>query len=225
MPMLLSLPERYRTWIRTGTCAALLLVTWAFPSDAKTTASHFDLKGDTAVATFDIVSASDPCLENFVFIFASDEIQKISPGQKSTTVRASLVVSQVDNCTGIPLLSGEGQPDMQVFRMDRNSATLATLTTTIPVFDFLTFQVYDFDVNLTWRATVPAERHHDHEYFRDRTAGILINTQVRGLHAPAVATGTVFGFGQNFTPEPTTNTELQTDNTGSVTIERTTPVP
>src|SRR3954452_1977705 len=170
--MLLPLRERYMTrWIRTGTCAALLLVTGAFPSDAKTTASHFEVKGEAAVATFAEVSASDPCLENFVFIFASDETQKVSPGPKSTTVKTSLVVNQVDTCSGISLFSGEGVADMQVFRMDRNSAILATLTTSIAVFDFLTFEVHDFDVNLTWRATAPAERHHDHEYVRDRTAG------------------------------------------------------
>src|SRR4051812_36937935 len=103
------------TWIRTGICAALLLVSGALPSDANTTVSHFKFKNDTAVATFDQVSASDPCLENLVFIFASDEIQKISPGPKSTTVKASLVVTQVDSCTGIPLFVGEGETDLQVF--------------------------------------------------------------------------------------------------------------
>jgi len=82
---------------------------------AGTTVSHLEFKGDMAIATFDEVSASDPCLENFVFIFAADQMQKISPGPKSTTVKASLSVSQVDICTGILLFSGEGRQTCKSF--------------------------------------------------------------------------------------------------------------
>jgi len=49
----------------------------------------------------------------------------------------------------------------------------------------------------------------------------MIVSQLRGIHADAVATGTVVELGQNFTPEWSTSAELQTQNDGTVVIEMT----
>jgi hypothetical protein len=133
-------------------------------------------------------------------------------------VRTVLVVGQRDGCLGVPLFSGQGETPEQSFQFSLSSATL---TTTVTVFDSISFQDYDFDVDLTWTATGAPVFHHDKETFRDKELGIKIQTQLRGRHAPAVATGTVVGLGQNFTPEPSDSAELQTDNNGTITIEKT----
>ncbi len=102
----------------------------------------------------------------------------------------------------------------------KRALSSATLTATVPVVEEATFDPIPFTVNLTWTAIGPTVRTHFHEQFRDREAGIFINSQVRGWLAPAVATGTVVGLGENWTPEPSISAELIKQGAGVVTIQR-----
>jgi hypothetical protein len=94
------------------------------------------------------------------------------------------------------------------------------LTATVMVLDS-EFNTHLFTVALSWTATGPAVRNHDHEIFRDEDLGVFINSQVRGKIVPAVATGAVIGLGENWTPEPSTSAEILAQSSGVVTIERT----
>jgi hypothetical protein len=199
--------------------AAWLLIGINSPGTADTTKSHFKVKADTAVADFEAFDPDNACIENFVSVVASDGMEKVSPGGGPTsTVRTVLIVGQIDGCLGVTLFSGQGETPEQSFQFSLSSATLST---TVPVFDSISRQMYDFDVDLTWTATGAPVSHHDQETFRDKDLGIKIQTQLRGRHVPAVATGTVVGLGHNFTPKPSDSAELQTDNNGTITIEKT----
>jgi hypothetical protein len=146
-------------------------------------------------------------------------MEKVSPGGGPISmVRTTLVVGQTEVCVGVTLFSGQGETPEPSFQFSLSSATL---TTTVPVFDSISRQVYDFDVVLTWTATGTPVSHHDKETFRDKELGIKIKTQIRGRHAPAEAVGTVVGLGQNFTPESSDSAELQAENNGTIIIEKT----
>ena len=206
-------------WARIALLALWLLVGPSLTGWADTTTSHFKVKGDTAVVSFQATDPQEPCLENFVSVVASDLMEKVSPeGGPTSTVRTMLIVGQVDVCLGISLFSGQGETPEHAFQFSLSSATL---TTTVPVFDSISRQMYVFDVDLTWIAQGAPVSHHDQETFRDKELGIKINTHLRGRHAPAVATGTIVGLGRNFTPEPSTSAELQTQNNGTVIVEKT----
>jgi hypothetical protein len=214
-------------WTRIAVVATWLLVNIGVTGWADTTATHIKIKGDTAVATFEAFDPDDACLENFVTVVASDRMEKVSPGGGPTsTVEPVLVVGQVDVCLGITLFSGEGVTGDPLFPFAiefqfASNLSSATLRAMVQVFDSVSATAYPFDVEVTWTATGAPVSHHDKETFRDKDLGLMIVTDLRGRHAPAVATGTVVGLGYNFTPEPSISAELQTDNNGTISIEMT----
>jgi hypothetical protein len=183
---------------------------------ADTTVTRYSVKGNTAIAQFQTTSPTDGCIEYFVSVVASDLMQKVSPGPKSSQVGTVLAVEIRDVCQNLVLFLGEGETSQQSLRIAKNLSG-ATLTTTVTVFDVISTLPYTFAVNLTWTAQGPVEANHDHEIFRDQS--LLINSQVRGSRVEAVAIGTVVGLGVNLTPAPSISAELQTQNDGTVVIQ------
>jgi hypothetical protein len=199
---------------------AWLFVSPSSPGRADTITLHLKVKGDTAVASFDTTDPEDPCIQSFVSVVASDVIEKQLPDGKTVRFRTPLIVSQRDVCLGINLLSAEGETPRQSFQC-ANDLRSATLRTTVPVFDSLTLQFYDFDVDLTWIAQGAPVFHHCKETFRDKELGLRINSHLRGRHAAAEAIGTIVGLDRNLTPGPSVSDELQTENAGTIIIEKT----
>ena len=91
----------------------------------------------------------------------------------------------------------------------------------MPVFDFISFQFYDFTVDLSWSAVGEATTENRKETFQDKDLGIRIVSHLRGTHVDAEAVGTVMGIGQNVTPEPSVNAALLRENNGTVFVEMT----
>jgi hypothetical protein len=220
-------------WTGIALLAAWLLVGIGAPGGADTTKSHFKIKGDTAVASFQATDPQDPCIESFVSVVASDLMEKVSPGGGPTsTVRTVLLVGLRDPCLDISTMSAEGETPEHTFRIAHDLSS-ATLRATVPVFNLSDLQWYTFEVDLTWTAQGEATRHHDKETFRDKDLGLKITSHLRGKHAEAQATGTVVAvevpltplpavqLGQNVTPEPSDTAELQTENNGTIIIEKT----
>jgi hypothetical protein len=201
-----------------GTFTAVLFLAVGSTAWAKTIKTKFQVKGDTAMAVFQATDPDDPCIENFATVVASNLMEKQKPGGKTETVRTLLVVGRTDTCLGINLFSGDGETTDQSFQFSLSSARL---TTTMFVFDSVSLQDYEFEVDMTWTAEGPAVFHRCKETFRDKELGLKILTQLRGRHAPAEAVGTVVGVGENFTPEPSDEAELQTRNDGTIIIEKT----
>jgi hypothetical protein len=186
---------------------------------AATTSENFRLKGETLMATFEAFDPLDPCLLNFVAVTAADTIEKTSPGGKKTIRNGIvLVVIQRDVCTDSVLFDGMGIATNQTFQVAGNLSS-ATLTAQVQVFEGEVG--FPFQVNLTWTATGKAELLHSKETFRDAELGIRILSQSVSSIAPATASGTVFGLGQNFTPEASDTGSIQTQNDGSLLIQKT----
>jgi hypothetical protein len=204
-------------WARVGTFTAVLFFAVGSTAWAKTTKTKFQVKGDTAIAVFQATAPDDPCIENFVSVVASELMEKQKPGGTTETTRTVLVAGRTHTCFGITLFSGQGETTEHSFQFSLSSATL---TATVLMFDSVSFQSYEFDVDLTWTAEGPAVFHTCKETLRDKDLGIKIMTHLRGRHAPAEAVGTVIGVGENFTPGPSDEAELQTQNDGSIIIEK-----
>ena len=115
---------------------------------------------------------------------------------------------------------GEGKTLQHSFQFAGDVGS-ATVRATVMVFDSFSSPFYEFDVDLTWIAHAEFMAHHSKETLHDKDLGIKIITHLRGRHAPAVASGIVLGLGINFTPEPSDSAELQTENNGSIVIEKT----
>jgi uncharacterized delta-60 repeat protein len=201
--------------------ATLLLVASATTARAETMVSHFKIKGNTGTATFRGTDPNDPCVEFFVSVVASDQAEKTSPPKsKVAGPRTVLFVGQIDTCFGITIFSADGEslmPGLQIAG-DLRSATLQSTAT---VFDSISLQFYDFDINLTWTATGPAVRQNSKETFRDPDLGLVIKSHNKGVTVPAEVVGTVVGLGgQNVTPEPSVDAEIQRLDASSLTIEK-----
>src|SRR5439155_6932917 len=113
-------------------------------------------------------------------------------------------------CTGVLLFDGMCETAAQSFQVAEDLRSV-TLSAQVPVDDAVTRLTYSFQVNLTFQAIGAAEFLHSKEMFVDRELGIIV-TQLVGFIAPATATGTVFGLGQNFTPEPSDTATIQKEN-------------
>ena len=207
--------------------AILILVASAITARADTMVSHFKIKGETVVATFQASNPDDPCIQFFVTVVASDLVEKTSPPKsKVTQPRALLVAGSVNICLGITLFSSQGEavlaPQILLIAHDLRSATLKA---TVRVFETVSLQVFDFDIDLTWTATGPADRQNTKETFRDRDLGIFIKTHLKGVTVPSEAVGTVvatvMGMQVNFIPESSTDAEIHRAHDSSLIIEKT----
>ena len=207
----------------------LLLLLPSHPAAANTV-SNFRLTGEALVAEFDAIDPSDSCVENIVTVFASEEMQKISSQGNTTGVGVVVDVIRIYHCGPLaPIIIFEGNgiapdvhdPSVPVPRlMVAGDLRTATLKTTVGIFDFVNGQGYYFQVDLAWTATDKATFTQAKEKFEDRDAGLKIVSQSRGFIAPALASGSVFGAGIEFTPDASRDASIRRDNFATVAIER-----
>jgi hypothetical protein len=217
-------------WSRWVLIPLLLIATASAVFAAATTSSIFRLKGNTAIAIFEAFDPQDPCLLNLVSVFASDQIDKVSPGGKKSTANVGtiLTVLQRDVCTDTPLFDGVFGTASHSFQVAGDLRS-ATLSAEVPVLNTLTSLITTFQVNLTFQATTAAEFLHAKETFSDPELGIKITSQSVSSIAQATATGTVVGdyclvvclTGYNFTPEPSDSATIQKQNDGTLIIQKT----
>jgi hypothetical protein len=202
----------------------LFAATWAASPvvTAATTIENFHLKGNTVTAIFEAFDPQDPCLLNFVSVFASDQIDKVSPGGKKSTANVGtiLTILQRDVCTDTPLFEGVSLPASHSFQVAGDLRS-ATLSAEVPVLNTVTSLVTTFQANLTFQATTASEFLHAKETFSDPELGIKLMSQSVSWIAQATATGTVVGDGQNFTPEPSDSATIQKQNDGTLLIQKT----
>jgi hypothetical protein len=164
------------------------------------------------------VDSTNNCIETAVNVVASQGMQKFSPGQKTTTIGTELIITRIDACTGLLIFIGDGSAAVHSLRVAGQLRT-ATLTATVP---YCGRGGHHASLHGEPHLAIgPAVRNQEHELFRDEDLGLFINSQLRGKLVPAVATGTVTGLGENWTPEPSTSAEILTQSAGVVTIERT----
>jgi hypothetical protein len=196
----------------------LLAATWT--ANAANTVTNFRLKDETATAMFQAGDPLDPCLESLVSVVASDDIEKVSPGGPTPALRTVLVVIQRDACTNTVLFGGQGDTTNHTFQVASNLGS-ATLTATVPLEDAVSTLVFPFQVSMTWEATGKPQFVHFKETFQDPEVGIKITARSRSTLAEATASGTVFGLGQNHTPEASDSATIQKQFDGTLVIQKT----
>ena len=108
------------------------------------------------------------------------------------------------------------EPDFQLSGPGQRLES-ATLNTTIPVFDFVSFTSFDVTINLAWTATGPLTR--DNGHFHSQGPGFIVNGNFNGLVRPAEASGSVSDGSTNFTPNPSNFAQIASVRSGTVFID------
>ena len=209
-----------KRWSKSFLILPVLLAINSAVARAETIIENFRLKGDTAFAEFEATDPQNSCLLNFVSVFASDLVQKSSPGGTKTGSSPGTVVLAIqrDICNDIVLFDAVGGPSAHLFQV-AGDVRSATLSAELLLLDAVSRNFFSFQVNLTFDAIAPAEFLHSKETFKDANLVIRIMSQSVRFTAQARATGTVFGLGQNLTPEASDVAAIQSQNDGTLNIQ------
>jgi len=160
-------------------------------------------------------STDGVCVETYVNVFANRGKFQSPPGPGSTSTFAAVSVYQIDSCSG-NLFSAYGEAFLgDGFQIDR-SLTSATLNVTIPVFDDVSQNWFDADVNLVWTGTGDLSRGTFHSH--SKSPGCVINQRWSGYSRPAQAFGAVSIGSTNFTPDPSAGAGLNSTKSGDLFI-------
>jgi hypothetical protein len=205
-----------KTTIKLLTVLALALVTFGqHPTASADGAQVFYAKGPSTFAQFSIDSG---CIHTAVFVFATDRRVRNASGPTISESFASVTILQSNSCENEMLLRASGSTfplSKEEFQISPQ-LDLATLNTTITLFDQLSGTTFDVDVDITWVGTGSITHVHDKNKIRD--LGCIINTRLQGKSRPAEASGTISDGVTNFTPEPTSFGRLMSLISGRVAI-------
>jgi hypothetical protein len=167
----------------------------------------FRFQSQSAFAGFDSFSP-DGCIETFV---------EVDGTQSSTGPEADVFIGQFNNCTGTLLLSASGSASNPTFQVS-NKLDSASLSATIPVFDYVSGSTFNVSVSTTWTATGPLAREIGSMHFQ--TKNFIENFHFNDTFRDASASGTVSDGTTNFTPSPSVFAQIASFKSGDVTISR-----
>jgi hypothetical protein len=176
--------------------------------------SRYSFRGKTVQAGFQSYDASG-CVETDAYLVGSLS-RSGGGGSPGGDAFAYLAVSQYDYCTGAWMYAdgSTSQLDLQV----GHKLDAASLTATIPVYDYSTGATRDLSVNVAWTATGDATSAKNHYVFR--SSGLKAVSNFSGEFRPAEASGSISDGVTNFAPSETYYAEIDNFRSGSVVIER-----
>jgi hypothetical protein len=196
---------------------AMVLLAVALPARAAGAETlHLSFDGLTAEASF---SGLDPsgCVSTHVGVFADDGRFRTGTGQPEVAATATIVVSQIDDCTGTLLLAGDGLAVLAPgeFQID-DKLTAASLTATIEIFDFVSGTFLPVNVSVRW--TGIGETFSSKDRLHQTFPGFKVLKRFDGTGRLAAASGTVSDGTTNFTPEPADFAQLSSVRQGELDI-------
>jgi hypothetical protein len=97
-------------------------------------------------------------------------------GGPTSAVQTVLILGQIDVCLRITLVNGQGETPEHRFQFASDLSS-AAISTTVPAFDSISLQMYDFGVNLTWVAQDAPVSQQDKEI---RSSFLLAHSAVIG---------------------------------------------
>lgn len=161
-------------------------------------ADMYRWKGPGAEATFSSTDDSG-CVVTDVTLFTRDETFQNPPGRPSRGSFAYLSIYQYDYCAGVTLRTAEGwasigESDLQVARRLNG----ATLSTTVPMYDWTSDSYFDAYVDLSWTPTGPAAVQKSS--FRSHTPDCKYHSRFQGTFRSADVNGTITDGYTNYTP-------------------------
>ena len=175
----------------------------------------FNFKGPSVRASF---YDGLGCVITDVFVIATEARFRDQPGPAQRLSYASVTIFQYDVCTDTPLhyAYGTTSPLSEgAFQMS-NKLSSASLNTTITLFDELSGDTFDVDVNLAWTASGSPTRSHDVTH--TRTPGCKTNSHITGYTNPAQAAGSISDGTTNFTQVTSDLAFLDLVRSGTVVI-------
>jgi hypothetical protein len=189
-------PDRPRAAARTASSAA------------SGGAQVFKFRGKVVQAYFDSYDASG-CAETSAYVTGN-----VGPSGKGDSV--SVAVSRYDWCTWTFTYAygSTTQADLQV---DKELGA-ASLTATIPAYEYYSGTTSDLAVNLAWTAIGDATSYSSHSQFRSPEFKVVWN--YHGVFRPAEAAGSISDGTTNFAPAETYSAEIDDIKSGYVTISR-----
>jgi hypothetical protein len=203
--------------------AALALTTLApFAADAKETKTHQLLKivGDSAYANWDWTNGN---IETYVSVVVTYNNESGSAGPAQDAFVA-LAINRWDNDTGNVLITGVAYaigPETFTFAVDKDLGS-ATVHVRDAIFqDDNSFTFFNVNMDLSWTATADATTSKSHLNFKG--VGFRDITHFDGVFRDGVATGTISGKDQQFTPVPSQMGQLQHNKFGEITVTTQTP--
>src|SRR5262245_20448334 len=107
--------------------AAKLMLAGVGAGEAADVVSNYRLRGNTVTAMFLANDTLNPCVENFVLVLTSDQVEKVSPGPRTISIGTILTVIQQDTCAGTELFRGFAETNSQSFKVT-GDVTTATVS-------------------------------------------------------------------------------------------------
>ena len=168
-------------------------------------------RGPLINASFSAPDPTDPtgCRVVDAFVSANGGTYQQLPNTQAVGI-ASVSIDTYDSCTGETLFQSVGEIDTSQLPgafVVSNQFDNATLHVTIPVADIDTGAITQATVDVTVIGTSPLHRDDENTnviYSRD----CHVLNRWKGTGRDAVATGTVWDSGTNFTPAPSQNAEI-----------------
>lgn len=188
---------------------------------ADVTVERDNFSGTFAFAEYSYAVGS---IRTFVTVVVEDVTGVTPPqpgGPQPVQRRLELSITRLDEQQGI-LVDGRVETDQFEFRATGDLST-AHLTANIPFFDNVSGESFDVALDVTWSATGDLVLFPGNVQIREPGFNFVANSISKNREM--VATGTIIGLEENFTPFPSTQALIGTIQGGSLLVQMTNPVP
>lgn len=194
--------------------ASVAALTLASPSSAAT--DTFQFRGENAYAQFRQES-SDGCASTVVDVWAYNDVVRNEPGPPTRQSRANVSYGTYNWCTG-SFSGGYGSSTDVTFNANANLSS-ASLTATVPVFDYSNGSTKNITVAVNWTGTGEVSRGRENS--SNSGPGYVYRSRYNGSSRQAQASGSITLDGSSlFTNAAANFGYLGSSSSGSVTITR-----
>lgn len=197
-------------------CAAIL----AWPGTAQA-AAGVDVvvqQGSLGATAFFRSVDESGCISTAVLVIANADTERVLPAPGTRSAQVALVISQVDLCGVIQILTGNGVSDDAMIVVSPNLRD-ATVNAVVPVLNLANGQLVDVFVDLTLVGTSIMVADNGVE-LNPNIPPYFINTTFNQTYRNATAIGSVMTLDDNLTPEPSIDAMIQNVRVGTVVVAR-----
>jgi hypothetical protein len=196
------------------------LIVFAFATEPRANAAAQvavgQSSGSSVIASFESLDASG-CVITDTFVFADSGIfNNPPPGGPTPSIVAGIGISQFDQCSGLLTIAAAGSTDQVSLNIATDLST-ATLTGTIPVDEVVSGTTLYLTVNMKWTAT--ADIVHQVSNSHVRVPGFVAAAHFNGDLRDGLASGSVSGSGQEFTPGVSISAQFEQLVEGQVSVQ------
>ena len=208
-----------RSLLRGGVCVGgfLLFCCVSVAHAADAAATVIEQGGRGATALFSALDSTG-CISSTVLVIANDNSDQTRPDAPVRAAQVAVVVSQVDLCAVIPLLTGNGVTTDAAILVAPNLES-ASVNAVVPVLNLANGTMVDVSVDVTFYGTSPIQADAGEEL--DVTVpGYRINTTFHQTFRQAAALGEIATVGGDLVSGPSLDAMIQNVRVGTVVVRR-----